>query len=194
MSHGPSTLGTMITSSLSPISLTSSTMSSSTHGLSSELTRVHSAQSPKSNSLAALMSPSRAASFLSAGMASSRLPRRMSACLARSGAFAAMFSFEKSRKWIIREGFTGISSGGSGAPIASGCVNWRGFRTEFPPVDGREIYRSVAFERRHGGLRSVDEVDGTDGIPKDVKQTLKQHGSVQTLDPREPLACGAWTI
>src|SRR5215216_1020482 len=141
MSHGPSTFGTMITSSLSPISVTSWIRSSSTHGLSSEFTRVHSAQSPKSVSFAALIRPSRAASFLSAAIASSRFPRRMSACCARSGALAAIFSFEKSRKWIIREGFTGISSGGSGASIASGCVNWRGFRTASFRVDGREIYR-----------------------------------------------------
>jgi hypothetical protein len=40
---------------------------------------------------------------------------------------AAIFSFEGSKKWIIREGFTGISIGGWGAPIASGCPNWRGF-------------------------------------------------------------------
>ncbi len=63
----------------------------------------------------------------------------MSACLASSGAFAAIFSFEKSRKWIIRDGFTGISTGGSGAPIASGWVNCRGFRTASLRVDGREI-------------------------------------------------------
>ena len=44
----------------------------------------------------------------------------MSACLAMSGTFAAIFSFEASKKWIIREGLNGISSSGSGAPIASG--------------------------------------------------------------------------
>ena len=113
----------MITSSLSPISVTSWVRSSSTQGLSSELTRVQRAQSPKSFSLAALINPSRAASFLSTGIASSRFPSRMSDCLARSGAFAAIFSFEKSRKWIIREGLKGTSSGGSGAPIASGWLN-----------------------------------------------------------------------
>ena len=34
---------------------------------------------------------------------------------AMSGAFATIFSFEKSRKWIIREGRKGISRRGSGA-------------------------------------------------------------------------------
>ena len=34
-----------------------------------------------------------------------------------SGALATIFSFEKSRKWIIREGLNGISRTGSGAPI-----------------------------------------------------------------------------
>jgi hypothetical protein len=34
---------------------------------------------------------------------------------------------EKSRKWIIRDGFTGISRSGSGAPIASGWKKSLGF-------------------------------------------------------------------
>ena len=38
----------------------------------------------------------------------------MSVLAAISGALAAIFSFEKSRKWIIREGLTGISRRGSG--------------------------------------------------------------------------------
>jgi acyl dehydratase len=42
---------------------------------------------------------------------------------------AAIFSFEKSRKWIIREGLTGISRAGSGAPMASGLRKSRGLRT-----------------------------------------------------------------
>ena len=33
----------------------------------------------------------------------------MSACLAMSGTFAAIFSFEASKKWIIRDGGNGIS-------------------------------------------------------------------------------------
>ena len=107
MSQAPSTFGTMITSSLSPISVTSVVRSSSTQGLSSELTRVQSAVSPKSVSLATLTRPSRAATLLSTGTASSRLPSRMSACLAMSGTLAAIFSFEASKKWIIRDGLEG---------------------------------------------------------------------------------------
>jgi hypothetical protein len=34
---------------------------------------------------------------------------------------------EKSRKWIIRDGLTGISASGSGAPIASGWKKSLGF-------------------------------------------------------------------
>ena len=56
----------------------------------------------------------------------------MSVCLAMSGALAAIFSFEESRKWIIREGLTGISSSGSGAPMASGLAKSRGFLTAAP--------------------------------------------------------------
>ena len=44
----------------------------------------------------------------------------MSTFGAMSGALATIFSFEKSRKWIIREGLKGISRSGSGAPMASG--------------------------------------------------------------------------
>ena len=48
MSSGPSTFGIMITSSLSPISVTSVVRSSSAHGESRLLTRVQSCVSPKS--------------------------------------------------------------------------------------------------------------------------------------------------
>src|SRR5215208_6091583 len=127
MSQGPWTLGTMITSSLSPISVTSCVKSSRHHGLSSSFTRVQSCVSPKSTSLATSISPSRAGTFLSIGIASSRLPSRMSACLAMSGTLARIFSFDASKKWIIREGLKGISRGGSGAPSASGWKKSRGF-------------------------------------------------------------------
>src|SRR3954470_8437333 len=128
MSHAPSTLGTMITLSLSPISPTSWVRSSRTQGDSSELTRVHSCVSPSSVSLPTLISPARAASLRSTGTASSRLPRRMSTVGAMSGTFATIFSLEKSRKWIIREGRTGISRAGSGASIASALKKSRGLR------------------------------------------------------------------
>ena len=38
--------------------------------------------------------------------------------------------------------------------------------------------RTIGQREQHGGFGSVDDVDGITGIPKDVKQTLKQHGSV----------------
>src|ERR671919_2017399 len=128
MSQAPSTLGTMITSSWSPISVTSWVRSSRTQGLSRLFTRVHSAVSPRSPSRATRISPSRAASLRSTGIASSRLPSRTSVWRAMSGALAAIFSFEKSRKWIIREGVTGISRSGSGASTASGLRKSRGLR------------------------------------------------------------------
>src|SRR5436853_204843 len=59
MSQAPSTFGTMITSSLSPISPTTCSMSSSTHGDSSELTRVQSCVSPSCMSLPTVMRPTR---------------------------------------------------------------------------------------------------------------------------------------
>ena len=50
----------------------------------------------------------------------------MSACLAMSGTFAAIFSFEASKKWIIRDGGNGISRDRVGAPIARGLKKSRG--------------------------------------------------------------------
>src|SRR5918999_4829875 len=141
MSQAPSTLGTMITSSLSPISLTSRVRSSSTQGLSSELTRVQSAVWPRSASRATRIRPSRAASLRSTGTASSKFPSRMSVVAAMSGALAAIFSLEKSRKWIMRDGLKGISRSGSGAPTASGLKKSRGLRI------GRESYRASRIAR-----------------------------------------------
>src|SRR5947209_2336818 len=53
----------------------------------------------------------------------------MSALAASSGSFAAIFSLLGSKKWIILDGLTGISSAGSGAPMARGFPNSLGFRT-----------------------------------------------------------------
>ena len=128
MSQGPSTFGIMITSSLSPISPTSRVTSSSIHGLSSEFTRVQSCVFPKSTSRAILIKPSRASTLRSVGIASSRLPSRMSTCLAMSGTFDAMRGLLGSKKWIIRDGRTGISRTGCGAPRALGVKKWRGLR------------------------------------------------------------------
>src|SRR3954462_8944472 len=128
MSHGPSTLGTITTESRSPISPTTCVRSSSTHGDSRAFTRVHSAVPPRSMSRPTLIRPSRAASLRSTGTASSRLPSRMSVLAAISAALATIFSFEKSRKWIIRDGLNGISRSGSGAPMARGLKKSRGLR------------------------------------------------------------------
>ena len=57
----------------------------------------------------------------------------MSVVAAMSGSFAAIFSFDGSKKWIIREGVTGISSSGSGAPTASGLAKSRGLRIRGAP-------------------------------------------------------------
>ena len=52
----------------------------------------------------------------------------MSTVGAMSGTLATIFSLEKSRKWIIREGLNGISRAGSGAPMARGLKKSRGLR------------------------------------------------------------------
>ena len=51
----------------------------------------------------------------------------MSTVGAMSFTLPTIFSLEKSRKWIIREGLNGISRIGSGAPIASAFRNRGGF-------------------------------------------------------------------
>ena len=124
-----------MTSRRSPISPTSWVMSSSIHGDSRALTRVHSAVEPRSISRPTRISPSRAASLRSIGIASSRLPSRMSVFVAMSAALATIFSLEKSRKWIIREGRSGISASGAGAPMASGLRKSRGLRMRRDDID-----------------------------------------------------------
>ena len=52
----------------------------------------------------------------------------MSTVGAMSGTFASIFSLEKSRKWIIRDGLNGISRAGSGASMARGLKKSRGLR------------------------------------------------------------------
>jgi hypothetical protein len=51
---------------------------------------------------------------------------------------------EKSRKWIIREGLTGISRSGSGAPIASGWKKSLGFLTLLLASLGSSFRRTLA--------------------------------------------------
>src|SRR3954469_11039004 len=128
MSQAPSTFGIMITSSLSPISETTCVRSSRTHGDSRALTRVQSWVSPRSSSLPTLIRPSRAGILRSTGTASSRLPSSTSTVGAMSGTLATIFSLEKSRKWIIRAGRTGISRTGSGASMARGLKKSLGLR------------------------------------------------------------------
>ena len=77
--------------------------------------------------------PSRAATFLSLSIASSRLPSSTSHFWARAGTFAAIFALLGSKKWIIREGRSGISRGGSGAPMALGLKKSFALRMAFLP-------------------------------------------------------------
>src|SRR3954464_4719084 len=165
MSHGPSTFGIIITSRRSPISVTTCVMSSSTHGDSSEFTRVHSCVSPSSISRPTRISPSRAASLRSTDTASSRLPSRMSTVGAMSGTFATIFSLEKSRKWIIREGLTGISRTGSGASRARGLKKSRGLR----------------MRRRRVGDR------GASAVPRGCRSLRSRH-NVAPNRPRRPMS------
>ena len=114
MSQSPSTLGTMTTSSLSPISPTSRVMSSRNQGEFSALTRTHRPVEPKSVAFAMAMKPSRAAILASIGIASSRLPSTTSTWPASSPAFARTFSLCGGTKWIMRSSRDGSSRNGRG--------------------------------------------------------------------------------
>src|SRR3990172_7351750 len=169
MSQGPSTLGIMTTASLSPISPTRCITSSRNQGLSRLFTRVHSWQSAKSSSRPSLARPSRAAILRSAAMASSRLPSSTSHFLASSGTFVAIFGLLASKKWIMREGSTGISRTGSGAPAARG------------------LKKSLALRMGSALLVELDDADraGRRGLAAQVAE----HALVEVLlDDAEPAA------
>ena len=128
MSHGPSTLGSMTTSSLAPTAGTISSTSSSAHGELSALMRVHSPVSPQSWAWAMAMNPERAATLASAGTASSRLPSTTSTWAISSPARARIFSTCGGTKWIMRSSRTGSCRKGSGAPMARGVKCLAGVR------------------------------------------------------------------
>ena len=67
----------------------------------------------------------------------------MSVVAAMPGSFAAIFSFDGSKKWIIRDGVTGMSRTGSGAPWASGLAKSRGLR-----IRRRTVPATAARDRR----------------------------------------------
>jgi hypothetical protein len=82
---------------------------------------------------------------------------------------------EKSRKWIIREGFTGISRSGSGAPIACGWKKSLGFLTlllgrQFS-VPGNLAERPFVAERRRRSSALVAVPwEGMDAVAPDSTQ------------------------
>src|SRR5213078_3956550 len=187
--------GIMITSSLSPISPTTCVRSSRTHGDSRALTRVQSWVSPRSISLPTLIRPSRAGILRSTGTASSRLPSSTSTVGAMSGTLATIFSLEKSRKWIIRDGRTGISRTGSGASIASGWKKSRGLRTAGTlrhraqvSVVERLVVVDVVLDARDPPLleardRAEGEVRlGSAGVPDPLQVDPRHHELADRLD------------
>jgi hypothetical protein len=119
-------------------------MSSRHHGESSELTRVHSWVSGVLHCWAISTRPARALSFSLAGMASSRLARRMSTVGAMSGTLATIFGMCGGRKWITRDGRNGMSRTGSGAPSASGRKKSFGGRTAAGYGAGAWVGKAVA--------------------------------------------------
>src|SRR5678815_2531833 len=181
MSHGPSTLGIMITSRRSPMAPTTVLKSSRHHGESRLLTRVQSGVPPRSTVRPILASPSRAATLRSAGIASSRLPSRMSVFFATSGSFAAIFSFDGSKKWMQRDGVTGISRNGSGAPSARGLKNDRGFR-----IGRKATTPARATEMRNvgGSLHVHHTLDAGAARGREAFAVALAYGELQPIAPR----------
>src|SRR4051794_17355861 len=114
-------------------------------------------------------------------MASSRLPSSTSAFVARSGSLPTIFSLLGSKKWIIREGVTGISVTGSGAPTARGLRKSRGVLIG-PGILGERRVRGrgdlgveIALHHLQGGLGEV-LVDVADGIAGDDHAEVAQVG------------------
>src|SRR5690606_13596215 len=81
------------------------------------------------------------------GTPSSRLPSRMSTVGAMSGTFATILGFDGGKKWIIREGRTGISRTGSGAPTARGRKKSFGLRIAGRAYEAPERAAKVAGPR-----------------------------------------------
>ena len=73
-----------------------------------------------------------------------------------SGTLAAIFSFEASKKWIMREGPKGTSVIGSGAPIAMGLKKLRGLRKGL--LEG-------GFEKWDGAKSSISAIGERIWIP-----------------------------
>ena len=114
MSQGPSTFGTMTTSSLSPTSPDDPRDVVQHPGAVQGIDSRPQARSAEIDCLGERMKPSRAASLASIGIASSRLPSTTSTCPTSSGTLARTFSRCGGTKWIIRSRRTGISRKGLG--------------------------------------------------------------------------------
>ena len=109
----------------------------------------------------------------------------MSALPAMSGSLPTIFSFEGSKKWIIREGVNGTSSSGSGAPQGERASRSRGGCAKVVSgVGGGELDRQTRGE--HGWRFSqtahilgsgqdrgaeLNPEQGTDGL-EDVRREL----------------------
>ena len=124
---GPSTFGSMMTSSLLPTAPTISVMSSSAQGELSALMRVHSPVAPKSIAFA-ICDEAFARGLLGVDRNGVLEIAEHDVDLARPGpgTLARTFSLCGGTKWIMRSSRTGSSRSGAGAPMASGAKKWRG--------------------------------------------------------------------
>jgi hypothetical protein len=68
----------------------------------------------------------------------------MSVWRAISGTFATIFGLLGSKKWMTRDGLTGISVTGAGAPSASGLPKSRGLRIASPQLHWTRVAAAPA--------------------------------------------------
>ena len=87
--------------------------------------------------------------LVAAGTPSSRLASSTSTVGAIAGTLATILGFDGGRKWIIRDGRTGISRSGSGAPAASGRKKSLGGRIGAPAY-GEAVERPSVHTRSGG--------------------------------------------
>ena len=126
-----------------------------------------------------------------------------------SGTFAAIFSLEESKKWIIRDGRNGISMIGSGAPTARGWKKSRGFRmaakdillstkpiresTRWPqppsfwtgPTNSARSPRWCAVSSTTRSSRNAEHYDHEDEFPEPIVEQMKELGLFGVTIPEE---------
>src|SRR5919108_4155856 len=113
----------------------------------------------------------------------------MSLAATISGTFATIFSLLASRKWIIRDGLTGISRGGSGAPSASGLKKSRGLRIgRIKILEARyswPVSRPASQQRAESHMAVVTELQDRTDEQRAITEMVRQFADEQIIPNAE---------